>query len=319
MDNYNIKITKFDNSYRIKTYKNAIKTNENKSLRLVKKGIQSSHDCRFSENEEEVAPEEKERIKKLEEKRRKEEEQRKILNRERSIKSSINRTKNTIYDLAKSNKFSHFVTLTLSPEKIKDRYDYEECTKKVLKNIKYIKNTYDKEMYYIIIPEKHKDGAWHYHGLIGSTNQSALENALKLISDGIYHKGDKVYHISRYKLGWSDVTKIRDTQRASNYITKYITKELLDLAKNKKRYFSSKNLKKPEEIKILMTREDLQKFILEQEKKAFMDKDSYSKTIPINAPGYENEMSIYNFSTSYEEFINNKILNYFTTDNINIV
>lgn len=318
MKKYNIKITKFDKSYRVKTFKKAIKTNENESYKRVVKNVQSTHDDRFVENEEELDQEEKDRLEYLREKKENEELQRKILNRERSIKTSINRTKNKLYDLAKSNDFSYFITLTLDQKKIIDRYDYEECTKKVLKNIKYIKNTYDKDMYYLIIPEKHKDGAWHFHGLIGSSNQLALENALKLKFSGKYFKNEKVYNIGRYHLGWSNTTKIIDTQRASNYITKYITKELVGVTKNRKRYFSSKNLKMPEEIEILMSREELQKFVLEQEKKAFCDKDSYTKTIRINAPGYENEMSIYNFSTSYNDFINNKILNYFEIYKINI-
>ena len=51
---------------------------------------------------------------------------------ERSLFSSYARTKNMIYYLARSNIWTHFVTLTFSPVFV-DRYDYDACAKK-LKN-----------------------------------------------------------------------------------------------------------------------------------------------------------------------------------------
>lgn len=49
-----------------------------------------------------------------------------------------------------------------------------------------------------------------------------------------------------WKYGFSTATKIKDTVRASAYITKYITKECVQHTKYKKRYYASRNIKRPE-------------------------------------------------------------------------
>ena len=55
-----------------------------------------------------------------------------------SVTSSMNRTKNKIYEIARANRWQWFLTLTFSSEEV-DRYDYSACTKvlsKWLNNIR---------------------------------------------------------------------------------------------------------------------------------------------------------------------------------------
>ena len=74
-----------------------------------------------------------------------------------------------IREISLCNDFDYFVTLTVNKENC-DRYNVDVCQDH-LKSIlhKYqinMKKTYKKDFKYILITEKHKDGAFHFHGLM---------------------------------------------------------------------------------------------------------------------------------------------------------
>ena len=86
-----------------------------------------------------------------------------------------------IYKLACNNKpWDYFVTFTFNSDKV-DRYNFSEVSKKLSKWIDNIKQKYGcKDMGYIIVPEKHKDGAWHFHGLFKNCdNLNFIDSVLK--------------------------------------------------------------------------------------------------------------------------------------------
>lgn len=304
---YNVVVKKYKDSYQIKTFKNSIKSKSSsyKDVKTLTKKTRQKNGNRFSDDHQvdEVCLTDQEIVE----------------NQIRSLKNSINRTKSKIYDLAKSNEWSLFANITLDPKKI-DRYDYDLCKKKVLQFFNDIKKRYDKTLRYLIIPELHKDGAIHFHALIGSDSLSDLKIALQLEYSGLRTTmGLKRYNMNRYNLGFTELTYVQDTQRVSNYVTKYITKELINTTKHKQRYFRSNNLDEPVLEKTLLNTDELKKFILEQEKKALMSDNSYSKTIDIQAPGYDNQMCIYNFATSYAQDIEQSINQYFENCDISVV
>lgn len=155
---------------------------------------------------------------------------------------AFKRSKNMIYKLACNNKpWDYFVTFTFNSDKV-DRYNFSEVSKKLSKWIDNIKQKYGcKDMGYIIVPEKHKDGAWHFHGLFKNCDN------LNFIDSGLKDKqGRTIYNISNYKFGFTTATKLSDIDKAVSYILKYISKDLFsDNLKGKKRYWSSKNLEMP--------------------------------------------------------------------------
>lgn len=168
------------------------------------------------------------------------------LDKEGSVQSSMNRTKSMVHDYSKDNVWEWFVTLTFNPEKV-DRYNYEECTKKLSQWLKHLKARKAPELKYIIVPEYHEDKAFHFHGLFSNIGNMELIDAINP-KTGIPLKdknGNQIYNIGNYKLGWTTATMVRDTKRASSYILKYITKELCTVTFNKRRYWCSKNLDKP--------------------------------------------------------------------------
>ena len=65
-------------------------------------------------------------------------------------------------DIAFCNRFDYFLTWTLDPKLI-DRYDPEIVGKKVRSFLTNASNR--KGFQYIVVPELHKDGAIHLHGL----------------------------------------------------------------------------------------------------------------------------------------------------------
>lgn len=154
-------------------------------------------------------------------------------------RTSFLRTKNSIYHIARSASWDWFLTLTLSPDNV-DRYNLEECSRKLRKHLNNIKVRKCPDMYYLIIPEQHKDGAWHFHGLIGDCN------GLNFADSGLLNKDAVIYNWLDYNLGFSTATRVQDTARVSSYICKYITKDLCGMAGGRQRYFVSKNCPRAE-------------------------------------------------------------------------
>lgn len=128
-----------------------------------------------------------------------------------------NRAKTKLFDLCLANDFDLFFTLTLNSEKI-DRYNYKEIVKKLGS---YLDNRVRRKgLKYVIVPETHKDGAYHFHGLCNS-------EAVRLIDSGKVDKEKRtIFNIADWKLGFTTAVKLSGSYGAvCNYISKYITKQ----------------------------------------------------------------------------------------------
>lgn len=162
----------------------------------------------------------------------------KVSSSKRKEFDNFKRAKQTIYDIARSNNFNYFITLTFDSSTGVDRYDYKSCCDALKVFTKHL--TY-KKCSYIIVPEKHKDGAFHFHGL--------LSGDIKLSQAFNPHNGlpiKNVFNIDNFDFGFSTASFIRHKDKVSSYITKYITKELLNVVpKGCKRYWASKGLNRP--------------------------------------------------------------------------
>lgn len=81
-----------------------------------------------------------------------------------SQRVSLSRSRRFVHEISLCNNFTHFVTLTVNKEMC-DRYDIDVCQehlRHILKNYKKLNSDFK----YILITEKHKDGAFHFHGLM---------------------------------------------------------------------------------------------------------------------------------------------------------
>lgn len=162
------------------------------------------------------------------------------IKRSQKVKDNLVKTKEKIYDLANANEWNYFVTLTFSSEKC-DRYSFDETSKKVRQFFNNYRKRKDKDMKYLLVHETHKDGAYHYHGLI------YLNNTDTLIDSGKTTKNDDtIYNWHSYKLGFSTVTEIKDLMATKFYILKYLDKDIdKDYVKGQRRFYYSQNLNKP--------------------------------------------------------------------------
>lgn len=158
-----------------------------------------------------------------------------------SMQVSLNRTKNKIFDLAKSNDWEWFITFTFNPKEY-DSTDYDTVTALLKRFIDNMRKHKAFDLIYLIVPELHNDGEkFHFHGLLAQTENMRFEPSGHTEKDGTV-----IYNVPSWKYGFSTATEIKDTIRASAYITKYITKECVQHTMYKKRYYASRNIKQPE-------------------------------------------------------------------------
>lgn len=153
------------------------------------------------------------------------------------IQKSIERTHRILKEYILCNDFTHFFTLTISPDSM-DRYNDDLVQSKVKTWLNNIRR--HSSLGYIVVPERHKDGALHFHGLITSADN------LELYDSG--HKdrsGRTIYHTPKYTFGFHDFTEIGNQEAVSNYVRKYIEKQFETKEKFKRRFWATQNLKRP--------------------------------------------------------------------------
>ena len=159
------------------------------------------------------------------------------------IDKSIIRARSRVFEYALCNEFDYFVTLTLDKNKM-DRYNLDEFIKKFSQFIRDYRKKYKANIQYLLIPEKHKDGAWHMHGLIKGIPDAHLT---------INKNGYRDWEAYAKKFGYISIDVIKNKEAVSKYITKYISKTFYGgggvTEKNKKMYYASRGLKKAERIK----------------------------------------------------------------------
>lgn len=148
---------------------------------------------------------------------------------------SLSRTRRNIRELALCNNFEYFCTITVSSAKC-DRYSLDEVQDNLRKCLRNIRNS-SNNFKYLIITEKHKDAAFHFHGLMSG------------LSDLYVNKYGYMSCSKLDVLGFNSFSKIESLERVSNYILKYITKDCVKNSKNQV-YISSRGLKKSERTEL---------------------------------------------------------------------
>lgn len=168
---------------------------------------------------------------------------------------SCYKSKQLMFDIARSNTWDYFITLTYDSARL-DRYDYSEVYDKTQTFIRYLRRH---GCLYLLIPELHKDGAIHVHGLI--------QGSLPLVFSGHYDKCHReVYNAVGYRLGWSHLTKVDSQARVSTYMTKYVTKELLSAVPfGRRRFWASRSLFRPKMMRLYIPRENIEPLVANME------------------------------------------------------
>ena len=135
---------------------------------------------------------------------------------EESMMRSMRRAKARVRRLALANDFRWFVTLTLD-QKMVDRYDAAAVVRKLQQ---WCSNQVKRRgLKYILVPERHKDGAIHFHGF--------FSDALEATASGHTDKaGHMIYNLPGWTLGFTAAIECYgDYPKAVAYCCKYIGKQ----------------------------------------------------------------------------------------------
>lgn len=129
---------------------------------------------------------------------------------------ALRRARAQVRELAKANALTLFVTLTLDQTQV-DRYDMISITKKL--NVWLDNNVRRRGLAYFLVPERHKDGAIHFHGL--------FNDALEIVDSGHTDKdGHTIFNLPRWSLGFTTAIRLYgEPEKAIGYVTKYIGKQ----------------------------------------------------------------------------------------------
>lgn len=129
---------------------------------------------------------------------------------------SMRRARAKVRRLALANNFKWFVTLTLDASKV-DRYDAAAIMRVVNK---WLSNMVQRQgLAYILVPERHQDGAFHFHGF--------FTDCVEAVDSGHKDsKGHMIYNLPQWPLGFTTAIELYgDYACAVAYVCKYIGKQ----------------------------------------------------------------------------------------------
>ena len=140
-------------------------------------------------------------------------------NRDKNLHDSMQRSKKNLIDYAFNNQWTHFATFTVNSE-LCDRRSLAACNKKIGTMLNQFRRYFCEGFRYMIVPEKHEDGAFHYHGLVTFPEGQEFTP--------VRVKGRTLNTIDYFTefLGYNSFSLIKNQIKAAKYITKYIDKQL---------------------------------------------------------------------------------------------
>ncbi len=173
---------------------------------------------------------------------------------DKKLDNAFSRARSMILQYGLSNRWDYFATFTLDKNKY-DRYDFERFRSAFNQFILDLRKKYAKagccdavgRLSYLVVPEMHKDGAWHMHGLISGIPPCRISK---------FESGKHPEYLVKHnymnwpdyaeKFGFVSLGKIRDQYATVLYTVKYINKSMDDLAdmKGKHLYSASRPLRK---------------------------------------------------------------------------
>lgn len=135
---------------------------------------------------------------------------------EPDVERARRRAASKVRDLALCNDFRWFVTLTLDQQRV-DRYDMGAIMRKVNS---WLDNAVRRwGLRYVLVPERHKDGAVHFHGF--------FSDAVAAVDSG--HKdsgGHAVFNLPQWRFGFTAAIELYGSySSAVGYVCKYVRKQ----------------------------------------------------------------------------------------------
>lgn len=155
---------------------------------------------------------------------------------DKKIDQSLSRTRRIVLELALCNNWEYFCTFTVSPDNY-DRKDLDKFHKDFTQFIRDQRKKYSVDIRFVLVPELHKDGSWHMHGLISGLDP-ALEPFFCLDRKGVRSVNGrrlpkkliqgkyKCWFDYWQKFGFCSLGKIQNKTACAFYVAKYISKQI---------------------------------------------------------------------------------------------
>lgn len=153
------------------------------------------------------------------------------------LERSMRRARSKLRRLALANDFKYFVTLTLDPQKV-DAHDGADVVKKLNA---WASNAVQRHgLRYILVPERHKSGAIHFHGFFNDALPLVDSGTIKPPMGGKPRKprskaqredwlasgGQICFNLPTWSMGFSTAFELYGEYPAAvSYVTKYIGKD----------------------------------------------------------------------------------------------
>ena len=152
------------------------------------------------------------------------------------VARAVRRARAQVRDLALCNPFRWFVTLTLDKSRV-NRYDMAEITRHL--NHWLDNQVRRKGLAYVLVPERHKDGAVHFHGFFNDALEAVDSGTVSLPgqkrprrprsarqrAQWLEQGGHPVYNLPGWGWGFSTAIELYgEYDRAVSYVCKYIGK-----------------------------------------------------------------------------------------------
>ncbi len=175
--------------------------------------------------------------------------------------NSLRQSTDAFWGYALSNKWDYFITLTTDKRKV-DRFDDEEV-KALWRACRQRLQRYDPNVKILLLPERHKNGALHFHGLVAMERQFTLKLHIidgkqqysstgaplfefpfwdfGIASCAIISSSEYVFKGERLAEARGNV-RTTSQRRVVAYLSKYMGKEFGQLGYNKKHFYRTKNV-----------------------------------------------------------------------------
>ncbi len=170
---------------------------------------------------------------------------------ERNRQRAAVRTQKLIWDYAQANDWSGgvFFTGTFDGGKV-DRMDYQACSDTVGMILRRWRRRKGVELMYLMVPDVHQSGAYHYHGLLNGvdalldwTPYVEINGDMHKVGEGYDGDGRRVYHVDGWDCGHNSATRIEHSGRVATYISsKHFARQICDVGKGMRRVRASRNL-----------------------------------------------------------------------------
>lgn len=146
---------------------------------------------------------------------------------DKKLDASLSRSRRVVLELALCNDWAYFCTFTIGGS----RYDLKTWDTQFKQYIRDLRKKYGLKIDYVLVPEKHKDGAWHMHGLFSDITpllirfSTLLKNGFD-VPVSLAEKDYLDWWDYSQKFGYCSFGPIRNKVAVAFYVTKYITKDM---------------------------------------------------------------------------------------------